>query len=432
MDFAITVFRSILGIGLLLLMCYGLSENRNRIRWKLVGYGIGLQIVMALLLLKVAFFHDAIRGVAAFFNRLIGFSNEAATMVFGTLASDTEGTFGFAFTVLPTIVFFSAFSAILYYLRILPCIVYAFAWMMSKTLRLTGAESLASAANIFIGQTEAPLVVRPYLKGMNHSEIMSLMTGGMATIAGGVLVIYMNVLGGGSGESAIAFGQHLLTASILSAPAAMVVSKILVPQMESVDGQLAFPKERFNDGLLDAATQGTSDGIKLALNVGGMLIAFTALAALANWLIGEGLGSWTGLNDWVAQITDGRFEAFNFSFIVGLLCAPFAWLIGVAWSDCLIVGQLLGERLVLNEFISYLNLAKFEEAGVFHDSKSVTIATYALCGFANLTSVGIQIGGIGSLEKSQRPALLKYGIKALVGGMVACYLTAIIATNLIP
>ena len=432
MDFAITVFRSILGIGLLLLMCYGLSESRNRIRWKLVSYGIGLQIVMALLILKVALFHDAIRGVAAFFNRLIGFSNEAAVMIFGTLASDTEGTFGFAFTVLPTIIFFSAFSAILYYLRILPCIVYAFAWLMSKTLRLTGAESLAAAANVFIGQTEAPLVVRPYLKGMNHSEIMSLMTGGMATIAGGVLVIYMNVLGGGSGESAIAFGQHLLTASILSAPAAMVVAKILVPQLESVDGQLVFPKERFNDGLLDAATQGTRDGIKLALNVGGMLIAFTALAALANWLIGEGLGSWTGLNDWVAQITDGRFETFNFSFMVGALSAPFAWLIGVAWSDCLIVGQLLGERLVLNEFIAYLNLAKFQEAGVFNDSKSVTIATYALCGFANLTSVGIQIGGIGSLEKSQRPTLLKYGIKALVGGMVACYLTAIIAANLIP
>jgi CNT family concentrative nucleoside transporter len=210
----------------------------------------------------------------------------------------------------------------------------------------------------------------------------------------------------------------------------MVVSKILVPQSESIDGQLAFPRERFNDGLLDAATQGTSDGIKLALNVGGMLIAFTALATLANWLVSEGLGTWTGLNDWVFGVTDGRFEAFNVSFIVGALSAPFAWLIGVAWSDCLIVGQLLGERLVLNEFISYLNLAKFQEAGAFNDPKSVTIATYALCGFANLTSVGIQIGGIGSLEKSQRPALLKYGIKALLGGMVACYLTAIIAVSL--
>ena len=430
MDLATTIFRSVLGIGLLLLMCYGLSENRTRIRWKLVGYGIGLQIVMALLILKVAFFHDAVRAIAGFFNRLIGFSNEAASMVFGRLASDTEGTFGFAFTVLPTIIFFSAFSAILYYLRVLPCIVYAFAWMLNKTLRLTGAESLAAAANIFIGQTEAPLVVRPYLKGMNHSEVMSLMTGGMATIAGGVLVIYMNILGGGSEESAIAFGQHLLTASILSAPAAMVVSKILVPQSELVDGQLEFPRERFNDGLLDAATQGTRDGIKLALNVGGMLIAFTALATLANWLVSEGLGSWTGLNDWVFGVTEGRFEAFDFSFMVGALSAPFAWLIGVAWSDCLIVGQLLGERLVLNEFISYLNLARFQEAGAFHDPKSVTIATYALCGFANLTSVGIQIGGIGSLEKSQRPALLKYGIKALLGGMVACYLTAIIAVSL--
>lgn len=431
MDFAITVIRSVLGIGLLLLMCYGLSENRSRIRWNLVACGIGLQIVLAVLILKVAFIHNAVRGVASFFNRMVGFSNEAATFMFGSLASDTQGTFGFAFTVLPTIIFFSAFSAILYYLRVLPWIVFAFAWLMNRTMRLTGAESLAAAANIFIGQTEAPLVIRPYLKGMNRSEIMSLMTGGMATIAGGVLVIYMVVLGGGSEERAIAFGQHLLTASILSAPAAMVVAKMLVPQTEAIDDRLVFPKERSNDGLLDAATQGTRDGIKLALNVGGMLIAFTALVALANWVVAEGIGSWTGLNHWVARVTEGRFEAFNFSFLVGAMSAPFAWLIGAAWSDCLIVGQLLGERLVLNEFISYLNLAKFQEEGAFSDPKSVAIATYALCGFANLTSVGIQIGGIGTLEKSQRPTLLKYGIKSLIGGMVACYLTAIIAANLI-
>ncbi len=431
MDFAITVMRSILGIGLLLLMCYGLSENRSRIRWKLVAYGLGLQFVLAVSILKVPFIREAIRGVAGFFNRMVGFSNEAATFMFGTLASDTQNTFGFAFTVLPTIIFFSAFSAILYYLRILPCLVFVFAWLLNKTMRLTGAESLAAAANIFIGQTEAPLVIRPYLKGMNQSEIMSLMTGGMATIAGGVLVIYMTVLGGGSEESAIAFGQHLLTASILSAPAAMVVAKILVPPRESMDERVVFPKERLSEGLLDAATQGTRDGIKLALNVGGMLIAFTALVAIANWTMAEGLGSWTGLNDWVARVTEGRFDAFDFSFIMGVLSAPFAWIIGVTWSDCLIVGQLLGERLVLNEFISYLNLAKFQQDGAFSDPKSVAIATYALCGFANLTSVGIQIGGIGSLEKSQRPTLLKYGIKSLIGGMVACYMTAIIAVNLV-
>lgn len=431
MDFAITVFRSAMGLGLLLALCYWLSEDRKRIRWSLVGYGILLQFVLALLILKVPVFYGAIRAVATFFNQLIEFSSEGAAFLFGALASDIEGNYGFAFTVLPTIVFFSAFSAVLYYLRVLPCLVFAFAWMLSKTLRLTGVESLAAAANVFIGQTEAPLVIRPYLKGMNRSEIMSLMTGGMATIAGGVLVMYMALLGGGSEEAAIGFGQHLLTASILSAPAAMVTAKILVPQTKSIDTTLTFPEERMGASLLDATTRGTSDGVKLALNVGGMLIAFTALLALANWIVSEWIGSWTGLNLWVSDITKGKFDAFNVSFVIGVASAPFAWIIGVPWEDCLVVGQLLGERLVLNEFIAFLDLASFREADAFSDSKSVTIATYALCGFANLTSIGIQVGGIGSLEKSQRPALLQCGAKALVGGMVACYMTAIIAANLI-
>jgi len=431
MDFAITLFRSAMGLGLLLAFCYWLSEDRKRIRWSLVGYGIGLQLVLALLILKVPIFYEAMRSASALFNRLVSFSNEAAVFLFGRLASDAEGSFGFAFTVLPTIIFFSAFSAILYYLRVLPCLVYAFAWMLSKTLRLTGVESLAAAANVFVGQTEAPLVIRPFLKNMNRSEIMSLMTGGMATIAGGVLVIYMGVLGGGSEEQAIAFGQHLLTASILSAPAAMVVAKILAPQTKTIDATLTFPEERMGDSLLDATTRGTRDGIKLALNVGGMLIAFTALLALANWIVSEWIGSWTGLNLWVSDITEGKFDAFNVSFVIGVASAPFAWIIGVPWEDCLVVGQLLGERLVLNEFIAYLDLAKFREANAFEDPKSIAIATYALCGFANLTSIGIQVGGIGSLEESQRPVLLSCGLKSLIGGMVACYMTAIIAANLI-
>lgn len=431
MEFAITVLRSILGLGLLLAFCYWLSEDRKRIRWSLACYGIGMQLVLALLILKAPLFYGAMRSVSEFFNRMVGFSNEASAFLFGKLASDAEGGFGFAFTVLPTIVFFSAFSAVLYYLRVLPCLVYAFAWMLSKTLRLTGVESLAAAANVFIGQTEAPLVVRPYLKAMNRSEVMSLMTGGMATIAGGVLVIYMSALGRGSEEATIAFGQHLLTASVLSAPAAMVVAKILVPQLDTVSSELEFPKERMGDSLLDATTKGTSDGVRLALNVAGMLIAFTALLALANWIVSSWIGSWTGLNEWVAGATGGKFEAFNASFIIGIASAPFAWIIGVPWNDCLVVGQLLGERLVLNEFVAYLDLAKFNEAGAFEDPKSVAIATYALCGFANLTSIGIQVGGIGSLEESQRPTLLKYGVKALLGGMVACYMTAIIAANLI-
>lgn len=431
MDLVIVILRAALGMGFLLLFCYALSEQRDRIRWYLVAYGVVLQIFLAVLILKVPLVHGAIRSISQLFNTLVGFSNQSATFVFGSLASDSEGTYGFAFTVLPTIIFFSAFSAILYYLRVLPCIVFAFAWMLNKTLRLTGAESLAAAANVFIGQTEAPLVVKPYLKSMSRSEVMALMTGGMATIAGGVLVAYMFILGGGDEVRAIAFGQHLLTASILSAPAAMVASKMLLPQTAEVREDLVFPKGTTDGGLLDAATKGTTDGIKLALNVGGMLLAFTALVAVANWVVANGLGSWTGLNDWVSAVTDGRFSEFNCSFVVGVLCAPFAWLIGVNWNDCLIVGQLLGERLVLNEFISYLNLAKYQESGAFTDPRTPIIATYALCGFANLTSIGIQVGGISALEKSQRPNLLKCAFKALFGGMIACYMTAIVATSML-
>ncbi|EDY82351.1 Na+ dependent nucleoside transporter family [Verrucomicrobiia bacterium DG1235] len=429
MDTLLTLLRALIGIIGLLALCWWVSEDRKRINWKLVGSGLALQLLLGLALLKVSFVHDAVAGVSAFFSRLIGFSDDGATMIFGTMPSDVP-LFGMAWTVLSAIVFFSAFSAILYHLRILQVIVFAFAWMLSKTLKLSGAECLAAAANVFIGQTEAPLVIKPYLRGMTRSEINSLMTGGMATIAGGVLAIYMSALGGGDEASIIAFGKHLLTASILSAPAAMIAAKIIAPQTESVDGQVAFPKEKEYDGLLDAATRGTSDGLKLALNVGAMLIAFTGLVALLNYVIGSWIGDWTGLNGWVASVTDGKFSAFDFSFLIGVLSAPFAWLLGVPNGDLLIVGQLLGERLVFNELFAYLHFAELKNSGAITDGKSILILTYALCGFANIASIGIQVGGISALEKSQRPNLLRYGFRALVGGMVACYLTAIMASTI--
>ena len=240
----------------------------------------------------------------------------------------------------------------------------------------------------------------------------------------------MSVLGGGDEAATIAFGKHLLTASILSAPAAMLVAKMMTPQTDSVDGELAFPKEREYEGLLDAATKGTSDGLKLALNVGAMLVAFTGLVALLNYMVGSWIGEWTGLNDWVAAVTDGKFEAFDFSFVIGVLSAPFAWLLGVQNSDLLVVGQLLGERLVFNELFAYFHFSELKNSGVLTDERSILILTYALCGFANIASIGIQIGGISALEKSQRPNLLRYGFRSVLGGMVACYLTAIVASTL--
>lgn len=429
MDTLLTLFRALVGMLGLLALCWWVSEDRRRIDWKLVGSGLALQWLLALLILKVPFFHDAVAGVSGFFSKLIGFSDDGATMVFGTMPSEVP-VFGMAWTVLSAIVFFSAFSAILYHLRILQVLVFGFAWLLSKALKLSGAECLAAAANVFIGQTEAPLVVKPYLKKMTRSEINSLMTGGMATIAGGVLAIYMATLGGGDEAATIAFGKHLLTASILSAPAAMVAAKLVAPQTEGVDGQVSFPKEKEYDGLLDAATKGTSDGLKLALNVGAMLVAFTGLVALLNFVVGSWIGEWTGLNDWVFSMTDGKFEAFNFSFVIGVLSAPFAWLLGVQNSDLLVVGQLLGERLVFNELFAYFHFADLKQSGVITDERTILILTYALCGFANIASIGIQVGGISALEPGQRGNLLRYGFRSLLGGMVACYLTAIVASTI--
>jgi len=429
MDTVVTLVRALVGIVGLLALCWWASEDRKRIDWKLVGVGLLLQWVLAALILKVPVFHSLVAGVSGFFSKLIGFSDEGATLLFGTMPKDVP-LFGIAWTVLSAIVFFSAFSAILYQLRILQLIVFAFAWLLSKALKLSGAECLAAAANVFIGQTEAPLVIKPYLRKMTRSEINCLMTGGMATIAGGVLAIYMKQLGGDDELARVAFGKHLLTASILSAPAALVAAKIIAPQTESVNGQVAFPKDKEYEGILDAATKGTSDGLKLALNVGAMLIAFTGLVALMNYMLGSWIGESTGLNDWVASATEGKFEAFNFSFVIGVLSAPFAWLLGVSNADLLVVGQLLGERLVFNELFAYFHFAEFRNSGVLTDGKSVLILTYALCGFANVASIGIQVGGISAIEKSQRPNLLRYGFRSMLGGMVACYLTAIVASTI--
>ncbi|MEM9160802.1 MAG: nucleoside transporter C-terminal domain-containing protein [Verrucomicrobiota bacterium] len=427
MDFLMTLGRAAFGMAVFIGIAYLLSEKRGKVRWSFIGIGLSLQFVMAVLILKVPFFYEAMRGVSGFFYAVVSFSNGAAEQLFGMAATDPK--FGFAFSIIPTIIFFSALSAVLYHLKVLQCVVFVFAWVLSKTLRLSGAECLAASANVFIGQTEAPLVVKPYLKGMNGSEILALMTGGMATIAGGVLAVYMSVLGGEDPEQVITFGQHLLTASFLNAPAALVMAKIVSPQTEKVDEHVAFPKEKQSESLLDAATKGTTDGIALALNVGGMLIAFIALIALANWIVSQGIGNWTGLNGWVASVTGGRFTEFNVSFLVGVVSVPFAFLLGVPNEDLLIVGQLLGERLVVNEFIAYLNLGEFKNSGVLEDPKSILITTYALCGFANISSLGIQVGGISVLEKSQRRNLLKYGPRALLAGMLACYMTAVIAST---
>lgn len=423
------MLRAAFGMGVFLAICWACSENRRRIDWRLVAGGMGLQFVLAVLILKVPGTVMVFDWVAQRFVDLLAFSGKGAEFLFSGLVSDVP-KFGFIFAVqvLPTIIFFAAFSSVLYYLGILQRVVFAFAWVMKKTMRLSGAESLATAGNIFLGQTEAPLLIRPYLASMTRSEIATLMTGGMATIAGGVMVAYIGLLGGDDPAGKVLFARHLLTASILSAPAAIVAAKMLVPETEPIDEQLKLPRDRLGTNVIDAAVIGTTDGVKLAVNVGGALLAFTALVALVNAMLTGGPGTWFGLNATVASATGGAYTEFTLQSILGFVFAPAAWLIGVPQGDLLYVGQLLGERCVLNEFVAYTTLAGMKSAGSIHDPRSVILVTYALCGFANLVSMGIQVGGIGALAPERRPVLASLAFKAMGGGTIACLFTACVAS----
>jgi concentrative nucleoside transporter, CNT family len=428
--FSITaVLRGILGMVFLLLVAFALSSDRKKINWRLVGIGVSLQLVLALLVLKVPFVKGIFDVVSKGFVTVLNFTKEGSAFLFGNLVTDVDTMgFIFAFQILPTIVFFAAFTSALYYLGVIQWIVYGFAWIMSKTMHLSGAESLAAAGNIFLGQTESPLLVRPYLEKMTKSEIMCLMTGGMATIAGGVLGAYVGYLGGDSIQEQQIFASHLLAASIMSAPAAIVAAKMLVPetQPELIDTNLSISKEKIGANVLDAVSTGTRDGLKLAVNVGVMLLVFTAFMYMFNAMSFQ-IGEWTHLNAKIAASTNGRFEGMTLQYLLGMIFSPIAWLLGVDWSDAVLVGQLLGEKTILNEFFAYASLGKLKAAEMFQNQKSIIIATYALCGFANFASIGIQIGGISALAQNQQATLAKLGIKALIGGTIACFMTATIA-----
>jgi CNT family concentrative nucleoside transporter len=427
-----SIGRGLIGMVFLLLVCFLLSAIRRKINWRLVATGLALQVIFAVLVLKVSYVARIFDFISRKVVQFLSFSEKGAEFLFGGLVTDMT-TFGyiFAFKVLPTIVFFSAFTSLLYYLGILQLFVKAFAWVMSKTMRLSGAESLAAAANIFIGQTEAPLVVKPYLDKMTKSEMLCLMVGGMATIAGGVLAAFIAFLGGDDPIQQAQFAKHLLTASIMSAPAAIIIAKMLYPETEEVDRKLDISKDKIGTNVLDAISRGTTEGLKLAVNVGAMLLVFTAVIAVFNWIFIDWIGAPTGLNDVIAASTDGRYEGLSLQYLLGNIFAPIAWIIGVPTEDITAVGQLLGEKTILNEFFAYASLSAMKASGTIVHYRSIVIATYALCGFANFASIGIQIGGIGVLAPKQRPVLAKFGIKALIGGTVAALLTATIAGMLI-
>lgn len=424
--------RGILGMLVLIGICWVVSAKRRSIDWQLVVTGILMQIVFAILVLKVPAVRLIFVWMSHFFVLVLNFTYEGSKLLFGNLMDVESYGYIFAFQVLPTIVFFSALSAMLYYLGILQRIVYVFAWVMSKTMHLSGAESLAAAANIFIGQTEAPLVVKPYLEKMTKSEILCLMVGGMATIAGGVFAAYVGFLGGADPVLRQFYATHLLTASIMSAPAAIVAAKMLYPEVnkDMIDRKIIIPKEKIGSNLLDAISNGTTDGLKLAVNVGVMLLTFTALIYMFNEMLG-GIGSWLDLNERIAASTGGRFDSLSLDYLLGMALYPVAWVLGTSPDDALLVGQLLGKKTIVNEFVAYENMETYKSAGLFLHQKSVIIATYALCGFANFASIGIQIGGIGALAPSQRKTLASFGIRALIGGTIAAFMTAVIAGTLV-
>jgi concentrative nucleoside transporter, CNT family len=429
MEFLLTLLRGLLGIVFLLTVAYVFSNNRRAIKWRLVGSGMALQLVFAIAVLKVPIVNKIFDAIAGFFVVILDFTKSGSAFIFGDLITRTD-SFGyiFAFQVLPTVVFFSALSSALYYFGILQRIIYGISWVMSRTMGLSGPESLASAANVFIGQTEAPLAIKPYLEHMTRSELLCLMTGGMATIAGGVFAAYVGFLGGDDPVQQLYFARHLLTASIMSAPAAIVAAKMLYPETEREHTEEEVKIEvDSGSNLLDAIANGTTDGLRLAVNVGAMLLVFTALIAMVNYVMVEFIGGWSGLNDWAVAITGGRAEGFTFTFLLGLIFAPIAWLLGVPAADIFTVGELLGQKTVINEFVAYGALGDMQNAGVVLQPKSLIIAIYALCGFSNFASIGIQIGGISAIAPGQRRALTELGIKSLIGGTIACFLTATLA-----
>jgi CNT family concentrative nucleoside transporter len=427
-----TILRGLLGMLTLVGIAFLFSVNRRAIDWKVVLIGLGLQLALAVGVLYVPFIQYFFEFVGKLFVLVLDFTKAGTEFLFKSFGSGTveSAMQNFAVQILPTIIFFSALTSLLFYLGIIQKVVKAMAWVMTKLMNLSGAESLSVAGNIFLGQTEAPLMIKAYLSKMNKSEILLVMLGGMATLAGGVLAVYISFLGGDDPAQRLMFAKHLLTASVMAAPGAIVVSKILVPQTEPINKELEVSKEQIGSNVLDAISNGTTEGLKLAVNVAAMLLVFIAFIALFNYTTIY-IGNLLGINSSIADFTDGKYNELSLQFMLGYLFSPIMWMIGVHSNDITLLGRLLGEKIIMTEFIGYVSLSELKMANAFTDPKSVIMATYMLCGFANFASIGIQIGGIGSLAPNQRVLLSKYGLLALLGGTLASLLSATIVGMLL-
>ena len=418
--------RGILGITVLIGILFLFSSKKKSIDWKLVLFALAMQIVFAVGIIHVPLIAAIFDKISSFFVVVLEFTRQGSSFVFGNLLDVKSIGFIFAFQILPTIIFFSALTSLLFYLGILQKIVYFLSWVMGKFLRISGAENLSTSANIFLGQTEAPLLIKPYLPKMTRSEILCVMIGGMANTAGGVLAAYVGFLGGDDPVQQLFFAKHLLAASVMSAPATIMISKMLLPETEEIDERIELSEEKIGSNMIESIAVGTEDGLKLAFNVAAMLIVFIAMIAMVNYILSDVVGYYSGLNGLISSWTGGQYQGFTLQFVLGYFCAPFVWLLGVAKSDMVYIGQLLGEKTILNEFVAYTTLGKMKADGILQDPKSIIMATYILSGFANFSSIGIQVGGIGALAPNKRATLSELGMTALLGGTIASLLTATI------
>lgn len=428
----INLLRGLLGMLSLIAIAWLFSTNRKAISWRVVGLGLLAQLVLAIAILQVPFIRVIFEYGGKLFVLILNFTNEGTKFLFESMVTGKiePPLQTFAITILPTIIFFSALTSVLFYFGIIQKVVWALAWVMSRFLRLSGAESLSVAGNIFLGQTESPLMIKAYLEKMNRSEMMLVMSGGMATLAGGVLAVYINFLGGDDPVQRLEFAKHLLAASVMAAPGVVVISKILVPQTHEIKSEINISQDKIGRNVLDAINNGTYEGLKLAVNVAAMLLVFLAFLAMINYVFMK-LGSWAHLNGWIADLTSGRYDSLSLQFMLGYLMSPLMWLIGVPSHDITLVGSLLGEKLIMTEFVGYISLSGMKTAGAFADTKSIIMATYMLCGFANFASVGIQIGGIGAIAPGQRVVLAKLGMRALLAGTLASLLSATIVGTIL-
>lgn len=426
-----SLWRGVLGMAVLILIAFLFSSNRKAIHWKTVGIGLFFQLVIAIGVLRIEFIKDSFEAVGQLFVNVLDYTRAGSEFLFGGMLDVNSFGFIFALQVLPTIIFFSALTSVLFYFGIIQVVVRGMGWLLSKLLNISGAESLSVAGNIFLGQTEAPLLIKAYLEKMNKSEILLVMIGGMATVAGAVLAAYIGFLGGDDPVLRLTFAKHLLAASVMAAPGAIVISKILYPQTEPVDKEVKVSQDKIGSNFLDAIANGTTEGLRLAVNVGAMLLVFVAFIAMINGILGW-LGGFTSINSWVAA--NSAYDALSLEAILGTIFAPLMWLIGVAQEDMMMMGQLLGIKLVASEFVGYIQLADLKNVSNelhLNYEKSIIMATYMLCGFANFASIGIQIGGIGSLAPGQRKTLSRFGMKALIGGTIASLISATIAGMII-